>query len=333
MSPAALIAAIAVSLVLVLGAAAGPAALFAGSATACTPGTHSPRPGTEYDGEQLANAAVITGTGQQLGVPVRGLVIAVATALQESNLRNLSGGDRDSVGLFQQRAAWASHTDRTNPAVAATMFYTGGQRGQPGLLDVPDWQSMPLTRAAQAVQRSAFPNAYARWEQDATALTAATITGTAIDCAPNGGIDIPGDVVAALPKGYTIPPNTPTAAGTAITWAIAQLGTPYHFGGSCTDPHSDIPAKQCDCSSLVQQAYRRAGITLPRTTRQQINSGAPVAGPRQLRPGDLIFLPGHVGIYIGQGLVLHAPKTGDVVKISRLHGYWLDHLKAIRRIA
>jgi cell wall-associated NlpC family hydrolase len=332
MTPTTLITAITISLALVLGAAAGPTTLFAGSATACTTSSDSPVPRTEYDDEQVTNAAVIVRTGQQLRVPVRGLVIAVATALQESHLRNLPGGDRDSAGLFQQRTAWAPHADRTDPATAATMFYTGGKRGQPGLLDIPDWQSMPLTTAAQAVQRSAFPNAYARWEPDATTLTATTLTGNPTACTTDGGIDIPNDTAIALRNGYTVPPGTSTTAATAITWALGQLGTPYHYGGSCTDPHSGIPAKQCDCSSLVQQAYHHAGITLPRTTSQQIHTGTPVASPRDLRPGDLIFLPGHVGIYIGQNLVLHAPKTGDVVKVSKLQGYWLDQLQAIRRL-
>lgn len=332
MSPAGLIATIGVSLILVFGAVAGPAALFAGSATTCTTQDGRPTAQHRYDAEQLANAATITRTGQQLGVPARGLIIAVATALQESNLRNLPGGDRDSAGLFQQRAPWGTHNDRTNPTTAAAMFYTGGKRGQPGLLDILDWQAMPLTAAAQAVQRSAFPNAYARWEPDAVAITATTLTGTPTSCATDDGIDIPGDITAALPKGHAMPPDTSPTAAAAISWAIAQVGTPYHYGGDCTAPHSGIPAKQCDCSSLVQQAYHHAGITLPRTTTQQINTGTPITSPRHLRAGDLIFLPGHVGISIGHNLVLHAPKTGDVVKISQLRGYWLDRLQTIRRI-
>ncbi len=122
-------------------------------------------------------------------------VIGIMTALQESTLRNLNYGDRDSLGLFQQRAAWASAGERTTPSASATMFYTGGQAGQRGLFDIPGWQSMPLWQAAQAVQVSAFPTAYARWERTARATVGALLGGTAPVGAPasaaaNGGLDL-----------------------------------------------------------------------------------------------------------------------------------------------
>jgi cell wall-associated NlpC family hydrolase len=127
---------------------------------------------------------------------------------------------------------------------------------------------------------------------------------------------------------------------TAIFWAVGQLGTPYHFGGSCTDPHSGDPDKQCDCSSLMQSAYRAAGVSIPRVTTDQVRAGTPVADPALLMPGDLILIPGsldtmsnprHVGMYLGHGLIIQAPKTGDVIKISKLSS-WLDQIAAIRRI-
>jgi cell wall-associated NlpC family hydrolase len=132
------------------------------------------------DADQVANAAAIVQTGQQLGIPARGQVIALATARQESSLRNVTHGDQagpDSRGLFQQRAAWGPEADRLNPSKAATMFYTGGHAGQPGLLDIPGWQTMTLTRAAQAVQRSAHPDAYADDEAPATRLLAVLAPG------------------------------------------------------------------------------------------------------------------------------------------------------------
>ncbi len=84
---------------------------------------------------------------------------------------------------------------------------------------------------------------------------------------------------------------------------------------------------------LVQQAYRTAGVNLPRTTGEQIEVGTPIYDTGQLRAGDLLFLDGHVGIYLGRQLVLHAPKAGDVVKISRTQGYWMENLVAMRRVA
>lgn len=147
----------------------------------------------ELDAEQLDNARTIIAVGQRLGVPVYGWVVALATALQESSLRNLHYGDRDSLGLFQQRAAWGSVAERTNPEIATTMFFTGGRGGQPGLLDIPGWEQMSVTDAAQAVQRSAYPNAYADDEPLARALVA-----------QYGGTD-PGD--CGFPPGLVCPPT------------------------------------------------------------------------------------------------------------------------------
>src|SRR5213078_2996887 len=103
---------------------------------------------------QMHNAAIIIGVGQQMKVPARGWVIAIATALQESNLINLPnlGGrnDHDSVGLFQQRPSqgWGTVAQIMDPAYAARRFYDK-------LLQVPNWQSLALTDAAQQVQKSA----------------------------------------------------------------------------------------------------------------------------------------------------------------------------------
>ena len=129
--------------------------------------------GSTMNDEMRANAAVIVQVGRELGVSDYGIVIALATAMQESTLRNLSWGDRDSVGLFQQRpsAGWGSVEQLTDPAYAARLFYGGPSnpnRGYTrGLLDISGWESMPLTVAAQRVQISAFPDAYAKWESSA----------------------------------------------------------------------------------------------------------------------------------------------------------------------
>jgi hypothetical protein len=125
--------------------------------------------GGSWDADQSTNAVIIVRVGAQLRVPRRGWVIAVATAIQESGLRNLGNlGDRndhDSLGLFQQRPSqgWGTPAQLTDPVYAATAFYRA-------LLRVPDWSTLPLTQAAQAVQRSAYPDAYARHERAAAAL-------------------------------------------------------------------------------------------------------------------------------------------------------------------
>lgn len=293
--------------------------------------TDQPPGADSWDTEQLETATTIIDVGVAKGVPRWGWVIAVATAIQESGLRNLphlgDRNDHDSIGVFQQRPSqgWGSLAQLSEPAYQASKFFDK-------LLTVPGWESMPLTQAAQAVQASAFPDAYAKWTDDAVHLVE-QLTSTLTTCAT--------DAPAALPDGFALPANTPPSVTTAIFWAVYQLGTPYHFGGSCTDPHSGNPDKQCDCSSLMQAAYRAAGVSIPRVTNDQANAGRPVTDPALLLPGDLILIPGshgtmanprHVGMYLGNGLVIHAPKTGDVVKITRLSS-WIKQIAALRRIA
>jgi LysM repeat protein len=128
--------------------------------------------------EMRANAAIIVQVGRQAGVGDQGLVIALAAAAQESGLRNVRHGDRDSLGLFQQRPStgWGTPEQILDPRFAARAFFGGA--GNPnagrtrGLLDIPGWRSVTVTQAAQAVQISAFPDAYAKWEPSARAWLA-----------------------------------------------------------------------------------------------------------------------------------------------------------------
>lgn len=118
--------------------------------------------------DQARNAATIAAVARRLGLPDHAVTIALATALQESGLRNLSYGDRDSLGVFQQRPSqgWGTAAQVQRPEYAATAFFTR-------LRDVPGWPSLPVTVAAQAVQRSGFPEAYAQHEGDARVLAQA----------------------------------------------------------------------------------------------------------------------------------------------------------------
>ncbi|MEU6230314.1 C40 family peptidase [Streptomyces sp. NPDC047042] len=294
--------------------------------------------GLDLPAEQVPNAATIVAAGLSLDVPKKGQIIALATAMQESRLRNLNYGDRDSLGLFQQRPSqgWGSAQQIRDPVYASEQFYKH-------LLKVSGWQQMTVAQAAQAVQRSAYPDAYAQWENLATALQdaiAKTFPGGGTDadskdadqgeqsstgtsgCAPgqdgSGFGRIP---EGSVPKGYAIPKDADPKARTAIEWAMHQLGTLYQWGGSCTNAHGPDPMGRCDCSSLMQQAYAHAGVTLTRTTYTQVNEGKAVS-PAQLEPGDLIFSrgtaarPEHVGMYMGEGLVIEAPRTTKPVRIT-----------------
>lgn len=122
------------------------------------------------DAEQIQNARLIIQIGRELGVSDRGIAIALATAMVESWIRNLDWGDRDSLGLYQQRPStgWGSPAEIRDASRSIRVFYGGpsdpnGNRTR-GLLDIRGWEGMGFSQAAQAVQRSAFPDRYGAWE-------------------------------------------------------------------------------------------------------------------------------------------------------------------------
>lgn len=123
------------------------------------------------DLEQAESAAIIAGVAVRRALPPRAVTIALATAYQESDLRNLNHGDRDSLGLFQQRPSqgWGTPAQVRDPHYAAWKFYDA-------LVKIRNYQQLEVTVAADRVQRSAFPNAYADHEEDARVLASA-LTG------------------------------------------------------------------------------------------------------------------------------------------------------------
>lgn len=286
--------------------------------------------------QQAANARTIVAVGRELGVPAYGWVIAVATAMQESTLVNVPYGDRDSVGLFQQRTAWGSTAQRMDPATSARMFYTGGGQGQPGLMQIKGFERLPLTVAAQSVQRSAFPTAYAKWQPlatefvgDPSVLSAGCYSETVFASDASDG----------------------STGGTVVAAALKMVGVPYSWGGGTLDGPgpgfgSGAGVVGFDCSSLSRYAWHQAGITLPRVASAQYRATQPVSpDPKAWRAGDLVFLhaPGdpagfyhHVAIYDGQGGVIHAPRPGRTVEV--VHDflsvpYWRGELASVRRPA
>lgn len=244
-----------------------------------------------YGAEQLGHAATIVSVGKQHGVPERGWIVAIAAAMQESGLRNLNHGDRDSLGLFQQRPSqgWGTPEQVRTPTYAAKRFYQH-------LLEIPGWRRMSINDAAQAVQRSGHPTKYADDEHAARQVVAALHGAT---CTTTSDSDSP----------------APTqAAAEAIAFARKQIGQPYVWGGD--GPHEG----GFDCSGLTTAAYAKAGIQLPRTAHTQYHATSRVP-QRELRPGDLVFYgnPGakihHVGLYIGNGQMIDAPTFGQPVGI------------------
>lgn len=236
----------------------------------------TPGPGryatTSLDAAQMLNATTIVKVGLGMGVPTKGLVVAIATALQESTLKNLNYGDRDSLGLFQQRPSmgWGTPQQVQDPAYAARKFFEA-------LLKVSGWQSMAVTVAAQAVQRSGFPQAYAKWQATAEAVVAAVLAT---------GKPASSGVAAA-----------PSAKARAVAFARAQIGKPYVWGG--------VGPGGYDCSGLVQAAYKAAGFALPRTTYQMASdSRLTRVSLANLQAGDLWLCSnnGHVQLVsVGNG--------------------------------
>ena len=334
------------TLLLTLTAAMLPVAAASG---ACGPaGPAQQIRGVALDAEQLANAQTIVTTAASTGLPPRAAVVAVATALQESGLRNLQYGDRDSLGLFQQRASWGPASVRLDPVAATILFLRA-------LNVVPNWQLLPITVASDQVQHSAFPTAVARWQATATPLVAAywpagaggstpsstsaadvsSLVAAVSDCPGQGGAGPGrgGGGAAAQPPGFTLP--SLAQQNTVVRFALAQLGQPYLWGGTGQGGW--------DCSGLTMRAWGAAGVALPRTTFQQVLVGAPVPGVSAMQPGDLIFIagsdgspadPGHVGLYVGAaggiGYLVDAPETGKTVEITPVSS-WAGLIVAIRR--
>jgi peptidoglycan DL-endopeptidase CwlO len=243
--------------------------------------------------EQRQNAATIINVARQKGTPPRAWLVALATAKQESDLRNINYGDRDSLGLFQQRPSqgWGSPAQVLDPVHSTTTFLDH-------LLQVPGWNRLPVTVAAQTVQRSAFPDAYAKWEGLAADLVA-QLAGVAdpAGCGPDS---------ASLPEGV---------ARTAIQFALGEQGKPYVWGA--TGPNT------YDCSGLILRAFQSAGIDLPRVSREQFDAGGHVP-VTQAQPGDLLFYATdrndpatihHVALYMGDGQMVEAPYSGESVRV------------------
>lgn len=244
--------------------------------------------------EQRTNAATIIGVAKNMDAPPRAWLIALATAMQESTLRNLDHGDRDSLGLFQQRPSqgWGSPAEVRDPVHSTTIFL---QR----LTEIPGWEALPVTVAAQTVQRSAFPDAYAKWEGLAEQLVGQLAGVAAIPTASCG--------TAQLAQGV---------AASAIAFALHEVGKPYVWGATGPDTY--------DCSGLILRAFQSGGVTLPRVSWQQYQAGGHVP-VRQAQPGDLLFFATdpsdpatihHVMLYMGNDRMVEAPYSGQPVRVQ-----------------
>jgi hypothetical protein len=317
--------------VAVLGANAAKAATVCTSAnlssppTASAPVITSVRVGSQapanLTARQIAVAADYISIGKQLGVSRDGQIIAIMMALQESSLRVLAnvnvpaslsyphdgvGRDHDSLGSAQQRpaAGWGTVEQLMDSAYNVRAFYggpDGPNHGSPrGLLDIPGWQSMAKGQAAQTVQVSAFPELYARWEVQATAIIDELGSGTApAVCA----------VAEAALSATIAPASLSQLRKDILRFTRDGVGGSYVWGGTAY--------KAWDCSGFVQWIYRQVGINLPRVEQWKVGVRTEVP-----QPGDLVVQNaqgpnnwGHVGIFAGDGMMWSAlnPSVGTLL--------------------
>ncbi len=256
------------------------------------------------DPEQRGIVGTIVAIGKQRQMSPRAWQIAVQAGKTESHLKNLNQGDRDSLGVFQMRPSqsWGSKEQVTNVDYAVNKFYDV-------LSSVPNWESMRPGEAAQAVERSGFPQRYHTNEAFAASVLQEL-----------GGVSGQ-DLTGCSPQGGNLGENKYSAK--AIEYAQTKFGRPYVWGAK--GPES------FDCSGLILAAYKHAGLAVPGYSGDQYNAGkhVPVA---EAQPGDLIFWADdqgnpeaihHVALYVGNGEVIQAPQDGDVVKKSKI---WQDQL-------
>ena len=266
----------------------------------CAPAGGAPGdPVSGFSGPQLAYAAAIVAAGVEMGAPQRAQVIAVATAMQEASLlMYANSGDAASLALPHDRV--------------------GNDHDSVG----PGWDSMPLAEAAQSVQISAFPDAYARWEQPAN-----EVVGSVAGITCTGGTG-----VGELP--------TNPLAKTVVQRALSQTGVPYVWGGGNAKGPT---GGGFDCSGLMVYAFAGIAVNVPHQTQAIWAAFQPaITDPASVQPGDMVLFSDnarpngihHVGLYLGDGKMVHAPETGSTVKVAAdiwSNPYWkAEFIGAVR---
>lgn len=296
------------------------------------PGTYG---GVHLDAQMARNAEIIYNVGHQVsGITDRDIVTALMAAMQESSLHNLSGGDRDSAGLFQMRPSmgWGSHKQVTNPQYASKKFFTT-------LKGVKGRARMSPTQAAQAVERSATPSAYARWQRMAEAVVK-FLNNKGSGKSLGSDTSFQNNANNWQKNAQSGKQGKSTGADllqTALTLVKNHPHIPYRFGGD-SPPQSKTPTA-LDCSSFVQWCiYHTTGGLhgCPRTSQAQSSwcksKGKIVSASQGMKTkGALMFRGGvgaahHVEISLGDGKhTVGAHHTGTYCGvISSSASYWSE---------
>lgn len=265
-----------------------------------TPGEAGKYGNVSLNAEQLRNAASIISTGRSMGASQRDLVVSIMTAMQESSLTNMSGGDRDSLGLFQQRPSqgWGTPAEIMNPVYSATQFFKH-------LLAMKGRNKLSLAAEAQAVQRSAYPEAYAKWQ----AMAEQVVMGTGFAPVVGGG-GIIKPLNGPVTRTWT---QHPVPKGTDIG---VPKGTPVRAAmGGRVVTSQDLPGNQ-------SEGYRSYGRYVVidhgngrRTLYGHMNSRIAQAGDT-VRAGQLIGMSGNTGNSTGPHLHFETWMNNKDVKPS-----------------
>lgn len=272
-----------------------------------------------FTDDMAGYASTIVQVGIDLGVPPRGQVIALSTALVESDMRNLPGGDRDSVGLFQQRPSqgWGTVAELTTPSIAASRFYEA-------LLKINNWTTRDPGEVAQSVQRSAFPDRYGERMTQATQVYA-TVTGEAGSAQPLQDLGDyqegdPASGIAAMVDNCEVGATTgnivevPTPAGGSIQVDQALEGPLTQLladaaadgialgGGGYRDPASQVATRRSNCGSSQYAIYQmpssqcRPPTAIPGTSQHELGlaidfsyQGKTVCFPRATCTGNAAY--------------------------------------------
>ncbi|GLF98279.1 C40 family peptidase [Streptomyces yaizuensis] len=324
------------------------------SAVACSdtgPGTDDSTPVSDTGGgqasgslrqKQIGFAKDIDSVAVRLKLPGRATLVALMTAMQESTLQNLDYGDRDSVGLFQQRPSmnWGTRAQIMTPAFASESFFLG-RGGNPGLVDIGSWQLKPLGEAAQAVQKSAHPGLYAGHENAMRTLAKdaginlerAGTTGPAGDDAAGDSevtsenncdapAPVPGKGGGKFSDGkqtYTL--NNPRTVEAAIAWAEANAGS-----RSTRDWY-----QRCLAYTAIVYGWSYSGVNyaidhytvVPKEMRHDKDRNPP---PGALMYWDTGRRAGHIAVYLGDNKVasndILRPGYIDIVDAELFETKW-----------
>ena len=266
-------------------------------------------PAGRFSSEQVAIARAAAQVASQRKLPGRAKLVILVTGFQESGIRNLPYGDADSIGWLQQRPSqgWGTVAQIMNPVYGAGKFYDA-------LVQVPGWQGMPVTVAAQRVQRSAYPDAYAKWEAPARSLLAAlgdtsdTSGTSAADCSTGSGDPAGGGPVPARFNSQ----GNPRTVEQAIAWM--QRSMPR---GARGEPVLNA------CERYMNLSYGLGG-GYPTALAHWNAPGPRTVGMSTPPRGALVFWrsgnpAGHVALSLGGGQVISTDFDGTRYRAGVLH--------------